>query len=78
VYPRIGGRRDRASSRRASPFAASLSTCVGSRFWPVLRLESDCLDKRGFRRNPKPIQSVLSDHRLFVVHIPQPPPRQLR
>jgi hypothetical protein len=28
VYPRIGGRRDRASSRRASSVSDSLSTCV--------------------------------------------------
>ena len=39
MCPRIGGRRDRASSRRAPPVSVSLSTCVRSRFWLVPRFE---------------------------------------
>ena len=45
MYPRIGGRRDRASSRRASnPLA------LGHDSGLLWRLESNCRDKPEFRR----------------------------
>ena len=54
MYPQSAG------GATAQVVAERLSTCVRSRFWPALRLESNCLDKPEFRRELTTASHVLA------------------
>ena len=54
MYPQSAG------GATAQVVAERLSTCVRSRFWPALRLESNCLDKPEFRRELTTASHVLT------------------